>query len=278
MSCGARLPVYTLFIGAFFSQKAAGNVLFSLYLLGIAVAIIMAKIFRKFLFRGQLAPFVMELPSYRLPTIKGLLIHMWERGGVYLKKAGTVIFIGCVLVWFLSNFPWNPQYSKDYNTLIEQTQDNEEMVMQLENEKAFEKMEKSYAGMIGKAISPVFKPLGFDDWKLSVGLLGGFIAKEIVVGTLGTLHFVGEADEESEGLRQSLQNQTRPDGSKFFNPLVAYALMVFVLLYIPCVASIAVIKRETNSWRWPIFAAFYTTAIAWLVAFFIYQGGKLFGI
>jgi len=151
------------------------------------------------------------------------------------------------------------------------------MVMQLENEKAFEKMEKSYAGMIGKAISPVFKPLGFDDWKLSVGLLGGFIAKEIVVGTLGTLHFVGEADEESEGLRQSLQNQTRPDGSKFFNPLVAYALMVFVLLYIPCVASIAVIKRETNSWRWPIFAAFYTTAIAWLVAFFIYQGGKLLG-
>ncbi|PIP13239.1 MAG: ferrous iron transport protein B [bacterium (Candidatus Stahlbacteria) CG23_combo_of_CG06-09_8_20_14_all_34_7] len=262
MSCGARLPVYTLFIGAFFSQKAAGNVLFSLYLLGIAVAIIMAKIFRKFLFRGQLAPFVMELPSYQLPTIKGLLIHMWERGGVYLKKAGTVIFIGCVLVWFLSNFPWNPQYS---------------MVMQLENEKAFEKMEKSYAGMIGKAISPVFKPLGFDDWKLSVGLLGGFIAKEIVVGTLGTLHFVGEADEESEGLRQSLQNQTRPDGSKFFNPLVAYALMVFVLLYIPCVASIAVIKRETNSWRWPIFAAFYTTAIAWLVAFFIYQGGKLLG-
>jgi ferrous iron transport protein B len=278
ISCGARLPVYTLFIGAFFSKKIAGNVLFSLYLLGIIVAIIMAKIFRRFLFKGPAAPFVMELPPYRLPTIKGLLIHMWERGVVYLKKAGTIIFAGCILVWFLSNFPWNPQYSKDYDTLIEQAEDNEELVMQLENEKAFEKLEKSYAGRLGKTIAPVFKPLGFGDWKVSVGLVGGFIAKEIVVGTLGTLHSVGEQDEESESLRQALQNQTRPDGSKMYNPLVAYSLMVFVLLYIPCVATIAVIKRETNSWRWPAFAAFYTTIVAWIIAFIIYQGGKLLGL
>jgi len=278
MSCGARLPVYTLFIGAFFSEKIAGNVLFSLYLLGIVVAIIMAKIFRRFLFKGPASPFVMELPPYRLPTIKGLLIQMWERGAVYLKKAGTIIFAGCVLVWFLSNFPWNPQYSKDYDALIEQAKDNEEMVTQLENERACEKMEKSYAGKLGRAIAPVFKPLGFDDWKVSVGLVGGFIAKEIVVGTLGTLHSIGEADEESESLRQALQNETRPDGSKMFTPLVAYALMVFVLLYIPCVATIAVIKRETNSWRWPIFAAFYTTLVAWLIAFIIYQGGRFLGL
>ena len=278
MSCGARLPVYTLFIGAFFPEKIAGSVLFSLYLLGIVVAIIMAKIFRRFLFKGPASPFVMELPPYRLPTIKGLLIQMWERGAVYLKKAGTIIFAGCVLVWFLSNFPWNPQYSKDYDALIEQAKDNEEMVTQLENERACEKMEKSYAGKLGRAIAPVFKPLGFDDWKVSVGLVGGFIAKEIVVGTLGTLHSIGEADEESESLRQALQNETRPDGSKMFTPLVAYALMVFVLLYIPCVATIAVIKRETNSWRWPIFAAFYTTLVAWLIAFIIYQGGRFLGL
>jgi len=278
MSCGARLPVYTLFIGAFFSEKIAGNVLFSLYLLGIVVAIIMAKIFRRFLLKGPAAPFVMELPPYRVPTIKGLLIHMWERGAVYLKKAGTIIFAGCVLVWFLSNFPWNPQYSKDYDALIEQAKDNKEMVIQLENEKAAEKLEKSYAGKLGRAIAPVFRPLGFDDWKVSVGLVGGFIAKEIVVGTLGTLHSIGKADEESESLRQALQNETRPDGSKMFNPLVAYALMVFVLLYIPCVATIAVIKRETNSWRWPIFAAFYTTLVAWLIAFIVYQGGRLLGL
>ena len=278
MSCGARLPVYTLFIGAFFPKKIAGNVLFSLYLLGIVVAIIMAKIFRRFLFKGPAAPFVMELPPYRVPTIKGLLIHMWERGAVYLKKAGTIIFAGCVLIWFLSNFPWNPQYSKDYDALIEQAKDNKEMVIQLENEKAAEKLEKSYAGKLGRAIAPVFRPLGFDDWKVSVGLVGGFIAKEIVVGTLGTLHSIGKADEESESLRQALQNETRPDGSKMFNPLVAYALMVFVLLYIPCVATIAVIKRETNSWRWPIFAAFYTTLVAWLIAFIVYQGGRLLGL
>ncbi len=278
ISCGARLPVYTLFIGAFFTEEIAGNVLFSLYLLGIAVAIIMAKVLRKFLFRGQAAPFVMELPPYRLPTIKGLFIHMWERGGVYLKKAGTVIFVGCLAVWFLSNFPWEPQYSKDYDSLIRQVQGKKELITQLENRKAQEKLEKSYAGGLGKTIAPVFKPLGFDDWKMSVGLVGGFIAKEIVVGTLGTLHSVGEAGEESESLRGALKKQRRPDGRKMYNPLVAYALMVFVLLYMPCVATIAVIKRETNSWRWPIFAAFYTTAVAWIAAFVVYQGGRLLGL
>ncbi len=278
MSCGARLPVYTLFIGAFFAERMAGTILFSLYILGILVAILMAKIFRKYLFKGPAAPFVMELPPYRLPTLKGLLIHMWERGSVYLKKAGTIIFAGCVLVWFLSNFPWNPKYSKDYEVLIKQTEGNEEVVSQLENERAFEKLEKSYAGRLGRTIAPIFKPLGFNDWKISVGLFGGFIAKEIVVGTLGTLHSIGEADEESETLRQALQNEKRSDGSKLYNPLVAFSLMVFVLLYIPCVASIAVIKRETNSWKWPIFAAFYTTAVAWIVAFIVYQGGRFFGL
>ncbi len=278
MSCGARLPVYALFIGAFFSEEIAGNVLFSLYLLGAAMAIVTAKVFRKYLFKGPAAPFVMELPPYRMPTVKGLLIHMWERGSVYLKKAGTIIFAGCILVWFLSNFPWMPDYSKDYDTLIEQAQDNRELVDQLENEQAFEKLENSYAGRLGKTVAPVFRPLGFDDWKVSVGLVGGFIAKEIVVGTLGTLHSVGQADEESETLREALQGQLRPDGEKMYNPLVAYAVMVFVLLYMPCVAVIAVIKRETNSWRWPIFTAFYTTALAWIAAFIIYQGGRLLGL
>jgi len=277
MSCGARLPVYTLLIGAFFSEKTAGNILFSLYALGVVVAIVMAKIFRRYLFKGETAPFVMELPPYRLPTIKGLLIHMWERGVLYLKKAGTIIFAGCLVVWFLSNFPWNPQYSKDYDRLIEEVQDETMLVTQLENQKAREKLEKSYAGRLGKKVAPIFKPLGFDDWRISVGLIGGFVAKEIVVGTLGTLHSVGEADENSMSLRQALQRQTRKDGSKFYSPLVAYALMVFVLLYIPCIAVIAVIKRETNSWRWPAFTAVYTTVLAWLASFVIYQGGRFLG-
>jgi len=278
ISCGARLPVYALLIGAFFPERISGNILFSLYMLGIVVAIFMAKILRKYLFRGEAAPFVMELPSYRFPTIKGLLIHMWERGAIYLKKAGTIIFVGVLIIWVLSNFPWSPNYSKDYDTLIEQAQNNEEIVTQLENERAFEKLEMSYAGKMGRAIAPIFKPLGFDDWKLSVGLIGGFVAKEIVVGTLGTLHSVGGVDEESESLRQRLQSQTRPDGSKKFSPLVAYAIMIFVLLYIPCVATIAVIKRETNSWKWPIFTVFYTTGVAWIASFIVYQGGRLLGL
>ena len=250
----------------------------SLYLLGVLIAVIVAKIFRKYLLKGPAAPFVMELPPYRLPTIKGLFIHMWERGRVYLTKAGTIIFAGVVLVWFLSNFPWQPQYSRDFETLITQAQGNEELTAQLEYQKASEKLEKSYAGRLGKAIAPAFRPLGFDDWRVSVGLVGGFIAKEIVVGTLGTLHGVGEVDEEAVSLREALQRETRPDGSRLWNPLAAYALMVFVLLYIPCIAVIAIIKRETNSWRWPAFAVFYTTAIAWLAAFIVYQGGKLLGL
>ncbi|MBA7578095.1 ferrous iron transport protein B [Candidatus Atribacteria bacterium 1244-E10-H5-B2] len=278
ISCGARLPVYALLIGAFFIERISGNILFSLYILGMVVAILMAKILRKYLFKGEAAPFVMELPPYRIPTIKGLLMHMWERGVIYLKKAGTIIFVGVLIIWVLSNFPWSPNYSKDYDTLIEQAQNNEEMVTQLENERAFEKLEMSYAGKMGKTIAPIFKPLGFDDWKLSVGLIGGFVAKEIVVGTLGTLHSVGEADEESENLRQRLQSQTRPDGSKKFNPLVAYSIMIFVLLYIPCIAVIAAVKRETNSWKWPIFMVFYTTGVAWIASFIVYQGGRLLGL
>jgi ferrous iron transport protein B len=278
MSCGARLPVYALLIGAFFPEEAAGNVLFSIYLLGIIIAIVMAKVFRKFLLKGEATPFVMELPPYRMPTLKGILIHMWERGVVYLKKAGTIIFAGCLLVWFLTNFPWNPKYSKDYENLIQQAKGNEKLISQLENERAYEKLEKSYAGSLGKAIAPIFKPLGFGDWKVAVGLFGGFIAKEIVVGTLGVLHSLGEQGEESESLRVALRNATAPEGKKIYNPLVAYALMVFVLLYIPCIATIAVIKRETNSWRWPIFTAVYTTAVAWVVSFIVYQGGKLLGL
>ncbi|NQS99708.1 MAG: ferrous iron transport protein B, partial [Candidatus Omnitrophica bacterium] len=211
MSCGARLPVYTLLIGAFFSETVSGNVLFSLYLLGIMVAIIMARLFRKYLFRGEAAPFVMELPPYRLPTIKGLLIHMWQRGVIYLKKAGTVIFAGSVLVWALSTFPLNQDQS----------------------ESPAQRLEKSYAGRLGKAVAPVFKPLGFDDWKLSVGLVEGLVAKEIVVSALGTLH---AADEQSQDLRQALRSQVRPDGSKVYSPLAAYSLMVFILLYMPCLA------------------------------------------
>ncbi|MDY6863105.1 MAG: ferrous iron transporter B, partial [Thermodesulfobacteriota bacterium] len=360
MSCGARLPIYALFIGIFFPERS-GTVLFLLYIIGIMMAILMAKFFRKYLFTGEVSPFIMELPPYRIPTIKGAVIHMWERGKLYLKKAGTIIFTGCVIVWFISNFPWTPEYSKDYDSLIEnaesgfahkirliesgfgakkkelatnekfikfrdvdrafikktaelKAEDNEYLMAEeererkfallkkgypelydlyfqyvkakalyddnlsrLKNEKTSEKLEKSYAGKLGRIIEPIIKPLGFD-WKIGVGLSGGFIAKEIVVGTLGTLYAVGKAGETSESLKKSIKNDTWPDGSKIYTPLVAFTLMVFCLLYVPCIAAIGVIYREMNSFKWTAFAAFYTTTLAWIVCFIIFQGGRLIGL
>lgn len=236
MSCGARLPVYALFAAAFFSAYQ-GWIIFSLYVLGIIIAIIMGIIFKKTLFKGLSAPFVMELPPYRLPTIKGALIHMWERGSVFLKKAGTIIFAVVIIIWFLSSLPFGVGYAS----------------------------QESVIGHVGTFVAPIFKPLGFGTWQASVALLFGFVAKEVVVGTFGTLYGV-----EESALGSSLQ-QT-------FTPLAAYAFLVFVLLYIPCMAVIAVIKRETNSWKWPMFTAAYTTVIAWIMAFIVYRGGLLLGL
>ncbi|NCA92850.1 ferrous iron transport protein B [bacterium] len=250
MSCGARLPVYTLLIGAFFSNEVSGNVLFSLYLLGFLTAVIMAKVFRKFIFTGESAPFVMELPPYRVPTLKGLLIHMWERGWLYIKKAGTVIMLGCLIVWTLSVFPLSSKSD----------------------------LTKSFIGMTGKAIEPIVRPLGFD-WKIGTALVSGVVAKEIVVGTLGVLYGVGEnSGTDIHSLKEALKKDSYPDGRPVFTPLIAYALMVFVLLYIPCLSTAAVIKKETGSWGWTAFSISYSTALAWMAAFIIYQGGRLFGL
>jgi len=298
ISCGARLPIYTLFIGAFFSPRG-GTVLFSLYLIGILAAILMAKMLGKYALPGEPAPLLLELPPYRMPHVKGIMIHTWERGKIYLKKAGTIILAGCVIVWFISNFPWNPAYSKDYEALRENAESEfktmvasrqegppqsiaakealEKTIADLENERASEKLKKSYAGRLGKVIEPVLRPLGFD-WKIGVSLLGGVIGKEIVVGTLGTLYAVGKSDETAESLRESLKKDTWPDGRKVYTPLTAFGLMVFCLLYMPCLAAIGVIFQETKSWKWTLFAATYTTAFAWIVSFIIYQGGRLIGL
>jgi ferrous iron transport protein B len=250
MSCGARLPVYTLLIGAFFSERMSSNILFSLYILGFLVAVIMAKVFRRFVFTGESAPFVMELPPYRIPTLKGLVIHMWERGWLYIKKAGTVIMLGCIIIWSLSALPLSSQGD----------------------------IAKSYIGKMGKVVEPVVRPLGFD-WKIGTALIAGVVAKEIVVGTLGVLYGADEnADESSLGLREALRRDAYPDGRRVFSPLIAYALMVFVLLYIPCLSTAAVIRKETGSWGWMFFSIGYSTALAWIASFIIYQGGRLFGL
>ena len=233
MSCSARLPIYLVMIGAFF-PNCASFMLLCIYTAGILLAVIMARIFSKFLVKGEDSPFVMELPPYRMPTSKSIMRHTWEKGAQYLKKMGGIIMIASIIIWFLGYYPRHDAH-----------------------ESVAEQQENSYIGQIGKAIEPVIKPLGFD-WKLGIGLISGVGAKELVVSTLGVLY----ADD--------------PDANRIpITPLVALAYMLFVLIYFPCIATFAAIKQESGSWKWAIFAAGYTTGLAWLVAFTVFQIGSI---
>lgn len=243
MSCGARLPIYLVFISAFFAGSQP-LVIFSIYLIGIVVAVLSGIVLKKTVFKGEAAPFVMELPPYRIPTFKGLMIHMWDRAKGFVKKAGTIIFAAAVVIWFLQSFSFTFQMVED--------------------------PAESILGAIGKVIAPIFIPLGFGDWQSAVSLLTGFVAKEAVVSTMGILHGIAEADETSGDLIQTLQT--------VYTPLTAYAFMVFSLLYVPCMAAFATIKREMNSWKWTLITAGYSTGIAWIVAFLVFQVGRLFGL
>ncbi len=255
MSCSARLPVYLLLTGAFFPAAVAGKVIFAIYILGVLLAALMALIFRKSLFPGDTTPFVMELPPYRMPTLRGLLVHMWERTWMYVKKAGTVILVASVIIWALLTHPTPPAQLTAGAS---------------EEQAASDAAAYSYAGRFSKALEPVIRPLGFD-WKIGTALFAGFAAKEIVVSTLGTVYSLGDTDEEDDSLRAALVSDPQ------FDPLVALTLMVFVLIYVPCLAVVAVVKKETNSWKWPAFLIAYTTGLAWIVSFILYQGGRLLG-
>lgn len=357
MSCSARLPVYTLFAAAFFPPEWAGTVVFGVYALGIVFGIVFAKIFRKYLFAGEAEPFVMELPPYHLPTLKATLTHMFERGIMYLKKAGTFILAASILVWFITTYPMDVEYSKDYDALHDQVaqtyemkdaetlahfgiatdeqkdqvneivdnmkstvadattqaedageaapeieveddseapelfndikEQNEQLFpvawsmyknsvnlddenQKIDQEKNSEKLEQSYAAMFGKAINPVLKPLGFD-WKIGVSLVAGLAAKEVVVSTLGTIYAVGGDTDHPQALTDYLQNDPH------FTPLIALTLMLFILIYPPCIAALAVIKRETGSWKWMLFMFFYENAFAWIACFIFYNIGLALG-
>ena len=270
MSCGARLPVYVLLAGTFFSEKDAGVVIFSIYLLGIVLAILMAKVFGKWLLPGMSAPFVMELPPYRMPTLKGLMIHMWERGWLYLKKAGTVILAFSVLIWFLSTFPQQSKLQREYAVRIAEA--SPDRARALENELARKKLEGSFAGSIGQGLSVVLRPVGLGDWKIGTALFAGFGAKEMVVSSMGTLYSLGHDREDAPDLKAALRKD------RFFSPLVAYVFMVFVLVYVPCLASVAVVGRETRSWQWPLFLIAYTCVLAWVAAGVVYWSGRLLGL
>ena len=248
MSCSARLPIYIVLIGTFFSQYAS-LVMLSIYVTGIVMSILLARIFSKFVMKGDDSPFVMELPPYRMPTAKSVIRHTWEKGVQYLQKMGGVILVASIIVWFLGYFP-----------------------RQQEGQTIAEQQENSYIGKLGKSIEPIFEPMG-SNWKLDVGLISGIGAKELVVSTLGVLYNIDEeeASEASESIsaNTSMSHQL----AKEITPLAAYAYMLFVLIYFPCIATISAIKGESGKWKWAIFTAVYTTVLAWCVATAFYQIG-----
>jgi len=230
MSCSARLPVYMLFAGVFF-KEVAGAVVTSMYLLGILLAAIMATLFRKFIFGGKPSPLLMELPPYETPTLRNVLMNAWGKTLIFLKKAATILFIGAIIMWFLTTHPWDATNSGEL-------------------------IENSYASMIGHAVEPIVKPFGLD-WSAGVALVGGFMAKEIVVGTLGMIYGVGE-EEVADVIPQH------------FTPASALALMAITLIYVPCLATIGILRQELGSWKWTAFVVAYELVLAYVVAGIIY--------
>ncbi|KGN75192.1 ferrous iron transporter B [Porphyromonas macacae] len=283
MSCSARLPVYLLLAGAFF-PSSAGVVLFSLYLLGMLLAVITARILKGSVFKGEDIPFVMELPPYRIPTTKSVLIHMWTRGKQYLRKMGTVILLASIVIWFLGYFPRSDERMDNLEKQIarteadaslEQTQ-KEQIIDSLSLVEHMIHQENSYIGRLGKMVEPVMQPLGFD-WKMSVSLVSGLAAKEVVVSTLGVI-YTGNADDSEKAtaqLSERLKSDVKIDGTPSFSPLVAYSFMVFVLIYFPCIATVVAIGRESGSWKWSLFSILYSCTLAWMVSCLIFQLGSL---
>ena len=271
MNCGAKLPVYALLISAFFAAREA-QMLFALTLISWGLALIAARLLRWTVLKGETAPFVMELPPYRMPTLRGLLTHTWERTWQYIKKAGTVILGISVLMWAMMTFPGLPaDQAAQWEARIEAAQ-GEEARQEVQYQMAQAELSHSLAGRMGEALGVVTAPLGFD-WRTNVALVGGFAAKEVVVATLGTAYSLGEVDpEEAGGLSERL---AREPG---WNPLMAFALMLFVMVYAPCFVTVAVIKKETGGWKWALFSVAYTTVAAYLLALLVYQGGVLLGL
>ncbi len=301
MSCSARLPVYILLIGAFFPGHP-GLMLFLIYLIGIALAALVAILFKKIIFTDEEIPFVMELPPYRVPSFHTIVLHMWQKGAQYLKKMGGIILIASIIIWALGYYPRDVDYSANYEQELSEINNrftersslllpenvtekkimDEQREMQIEQimlKKEAERHEKSYIGQIGKFIEPALKPIGFD-WKMGVSLLSGIAAKEIVVSTMGILYQANSQNGvKHESLTNVLRNssiqQNTNQDETVFTPVVALAFMLFILTYFPCIAVIAAIRSETGSWKWALFTIAYTTSLAWLLAFIVYQVGNL---
>ena len=286
MSCSARLPVYILLSGAFFPIPwQATLVLFSLYLIGVLVAVCSARLLKSTTFKGEDIPFVMELPPYRTPTARSILIHVWTRAKQYLQKMGTVILAASILVWFMSYYPRQNDARAVKDQKVEAVQasllpevEKQAQVDSLEHAFAIYHQEQSIIGRIGHISEPIIRPLGFD-WKMGVSIVSGLMAKEVVVSTMGVI-YTGSGDDGEEAVAQlseRMRTERRADGSPSFTPVVAYTFMLFVLLYFPCIATLIAIGREAGHWRWGAFAAVYSCALAWLVCFIVYQTSLLLG-
>jgi ferrous iron transport protein B len=261
MSCSARLPVYTLMIAAFFSgQKVLGVIsvgaliILGMYLLGIAVAVVVAWIMKRTILKAPAPPFVMELPAYRMPSLSNVAHSLFSRSTVFLKRAGTVILAISILLWALVAFP-------RAGSSVSQG----------------EQVQNSFAGRAGRLIEPAIRPLGFD-WKIGIGLISSFAARETIISTLSIVYNVGDdSNAKSSSLVDALKNAKRADGSRVWTPLTGLSLMIFFLLACQCMSTVAIVRRETNSWRWPAFMVTYMLALAYVASFVTYQGGQLLG-
>ncbi|CAM2068973.1 ferrous iron transport protein B [Sulfidibacter corallicola] len=286
-SCSARLPVYLLLIGAFiephFGAGWAAFALFAMHALGLLLALPLAWFFNRGLLKTPPMPFVLEMPDYRMPRPGSVLLRSWMAGKTFLVQAGTIIFACSIVIWAMSYFPRPESVSNDiqteYASVLDSTEDEEvqdEIVAEMENRIAAAYLEQSWLGRLGKGIEPVFQPLGFD-WRISVGIISAFPAREVIVATLGIVYTVGEVDETSPGLKSALQSQRDPDGKPSFTPLTAIVLMVFFALCSQCMSTLATVKRELKSWKWPVFLFAYMTVLAYVCSLAIYQGGRLLG-
>jgi ferrous iron transport protein B len=319
MSCSARLPVYTLLIGACIPDRVLGNLNYELnlgftkfnvfgflglrgltmlgmYLLGIVVALLMAWIFKKTLLKGETPMLIMELPPYKRPVVRVTLRHMWDRSKQFLTRAGTVILGINIVLWFLATYPKSSKLDAQFEaqrTAItnsfnavslttgtggssNQLAALQEQIDAVNQEESGEKLRHSFAGRAGRAIEPLIAPLGFD-WKIGIGIVASFAAREVFVSTMSTVYNVGAVDDDLKNLEQTLQEQVRPDGTPVYTTLTAVTLMVFYVFAMQCVSTIAVVRRETASWKWPFFQWLYMGALAWVLAFITYHGGTLLG-
>ena len=298
MSCSARLPVYTLLIGACITGGVfvKSLTMLSMYLLGIVVALGMAWIFKQTLLRGETPMLVMELPPYRKPVLHVVVRHTWDRAKLFLRRAGTVILGINILLWFMAFYPKHPEIARDFAAQraamqagfaqlpLAAGQTNElaartHQLNQLDADQDSALVRNSFAGHAGRILEPVIAPLGFD-WKMGIGILSSFAAREVFVSTMSIVYSVGKSENEEARNRQLegvLRAQKRPDGSPIYTPLTAISLMVFYVLAMQCASTVAVVRRETNSWKWPIFQWAYMGVLAWLLAFLTWQGGHLLG-